>query len=105
LKFHNIYFEYGSAELNARSKIILDKVILMLKENKGIQIELSAHTDSRADASFNIELSKKRAESAKIYIISNNINSEQIISKGYYFLDVLQLKNHLQKSSMVSFYF
>ncbi len=83
LKFHNIYFEYGSAELNTNSKIVLDKVILMLKENKGIQIELSAHTDSRADADFNFELSKKRAENAKNYILLQNINSEQVIAKGY----------------------
>lgn len=83
LEFHNIYFEYGSAELNTKSKIILDKVILMLKENKGIQIELSAHTDSRADADFNIELSKKRAENAMDYILSKYINSEQVIAKGY----------------------
>ena len=54
-----------------------------MNDNPTIVIELSSHTDSRASDSYNLNLSKKRAESAVAYIISKGISKKRIIAKGY----------------------
>lgn len=83
LEFHNIYFEYKSAELTAHAKSILDRLVDVMKENGGMGIELSAHTDSRAGAESNLALSQKRADNAKIYMVSKGISDARITAKGY----------------------
>jgi len=81
----NIYYDYNSSmkELN----ILAD---LMLK-NQRLKIKLTAHTDSRGDADYNQELSQKRADSAKNYLISRGIDYQNITSVGY---GETQLRNH-----------
>jgi outer membrane protein OmpA-like peptidoglycan-associated protein len=56
---------------------------MFLQDNPTISIELSSHTDSRGDDKYNMNLSQKRAESSKKYMISKSIKPERISSKGY----------------------
>jgi hypothetical protein len=44
---------------------------------------LGSHTDSRATAEYNIELSQKRAESVVRYLILSGINPARLTAKGY----------------------
>ncbi len=83
IEFHNIYFDYGSATLKEESKAVLDRIVEVMNENPTLEIELSGHTDSQSSASFNLNLSQRRADSAKAYIVSKGIKPERIISKGY----------------------
>lgn len=47
-------------------------------------VEIGSHTDSRGYAESNLDLSEKRAESVKNYLISKfTVNPNQINSKGY----------------------
>ncbi|PIY05126.1 MAG: hypothetical protein COZ21_04755, partial [Bacteroidetes bacterium CG_4_10_14_3_um_filter_31_20] len=83
IEFHNIYFDYGKAELNQNSISVLDKIVQIMNENKKMVIELSAHTDCQSSSDFNFNLSQKRATNAKNYIISNGISQDRIAAKGY----------------------
>jgi outer membrane protein OmpA-like peptidoglycan-associated protein len=76
---------YGSGEfkLNAAGLNILDKIVLVLKSNQKINIEIGSHTDSRGNDDFNLILSKKRATFAADYIISKGINSTRVKGIGY----------------------
>ncbi len=79
----NILFEFNKAELQPQSQLTLDKVVLALKNNEQLSIELSAHSDSKGSDSYNLILSERRANSAKNYIISKGIDANRIIAKGY----------------------
>jgi len=83
IEFHNIYFDFGKADLKPSSIQVLDKLIDVMNENPKMKIELSAHTDSKSSKRFNQKLSDKRARSAKIYMVSKGIVAERIIAKGY----------------------
>jgi outer membrane protein OmpA-like peptidoglycan-associated protein len=48
-----------------------------------MQIELRSHTDSRASAAYNLNLSDHRAKSAAAYLYSKGIARGRIIGKGY----------------------
>ena len=82
LIFENIRFEAGKWELSADTKTELDKVVLMLKENLFVKVDIIAHTDASGNESDNSELSKKRAEVVKQYLISKNIASERLSGIG-----------------------
>ncbi len=55
----------------------------VLKKYPEIKIELSSHTDSRGKDSYNEELSQKRAESAKSWIVAKGVSADRIVAKGY----------------------
>ena len=79
----HVYFDYNKWEILPETKTILNKAIAMLKSNNKFSIEISAHTDSRGEAKYNLELSEKRADAAKDYMISKGVNANQITAKGY----------------------
>lgn len=78
-----IYFELGKWDITDNASKELDKMVEVMKENQGIIIELGAHTDCRASASYNMTLSDKRAKASADYIISNGIDKSRIYGKGY----------------------
>ncbi|NJO91509.1 MAG: OmpA family protein [Chloroflexia bacterium] len=56
----NIYFEFGKATLTPKSKEIIDKTILqIMTSNKGIIVEIGAHTDYLGKSDYNLKLSQK----------------------------------------------
>lgn len=79
----NIYFEFNSADLNIPSMETLDDLVKILDDNKGITIELSAHTDSVGSDEYNYELSTRRANACVQYIISKGISASRVSAKGY----------------------
>jgi len=83
IEFHNIYFDFGKADLKPSSVQVLDKLVKVMNENPKMKIELSAHTDSKSSKRYNKKLSYKRANSAKIYMLSKGIVSNRIVAKGY----------------------
>ena len=54
-----------------------------LLKNDAIEIEMSAHTDSRGSDDYNFKLSDNRAKSVMDYIISQGISQSRITSHGY----------------------
>ncbi|MCC7333310.1 MAG: OmpA family protein [Flavobacteriales bacterium] len=77
-----IFYDYKSAQVNEKSALELDKIVMILSKNKGIGIELTSHTDSIGSDYYNYTLSQERASSARKYIISKGINSNKITAKG-----------------------
>jgi len=83
LVVEKIYFKVAEWELESSAKAILNKLSILLKKNATLTVEISAHTDSRGEASANMALSEKRANEAKKYILSHGIKAERIVSKGF----------------------
>lgn len=83
LVLNDITFETNSAELNASSFEELDRVVKLLINNPEINIEISAHTDNVGSNSYNEKLSYKRAQSVIDYLVTNNLNTDRLIAKGY----------------------
>ena len=61
----------------------LNRVVDFLNEYPNIEIEMSAHTDSKGSDSYNLTLSDNRARSVMEYILSKGIAPSRIVSKGY----------------------
>lgn len=83
IKIENIYFDLAKWNIRVDAAIELDKIVKMMNDNPEIVIELSSHTDSRASAKYNEQLSDKRAKSSAEYIVSKGISADRITGKGY----------------------
>lgn len=79
----NIYYDLDKYDIRPDAAIGLDKLVSIMQDNPAISIELSSHTDSRADDKYNMTLSQRRAESAVNYIISKGVSADRITAKGY----------------------
>jgi len=78
LKFQNVNFNTGSAELTPEALVILDLVSNILNENPNLQTQIAGHTDNVGSPAFNLNLSKKRASTVKKYLVSKGVKPEQM---------------------------
>jgi outer membrane protein OmpA-like peptidoglycan-associated protein/tetratricopeptide (TPR) repeat protein len=79
----NIFYDFDRATLRDSSKTALDKLVVLLRENPHVTIELSAHADYKGSATYNRQLSQRRAEAVVAYLISHGIAADRLTPKGY----------------------
>ena len=77
-----VNFESGSAALTPDSYSILDEVVRSLQAYPEVRVEIRGHTDSQGPTSFNLELSQKRADSVRQYLINAGIDPSRIVATG-----------------------
>lgn len=83
-EIENIYYDYDKSDIRPDAAEELDKLVVFLRDNPAINVELGAHTDSRGSDSYNMALSGRRAASAVEYIITQGkVSDSKIESKGY----------------------
>ncbi len=79
----NVFFDVNKWDLKPESKAELDKLIVFLKQNPSLKIELSGHTDNSGDKKFNQILSHNRAKAVYDYLLQNGITASRLSYKGY----------------------
>lgn len=81
----NVFFETNSFILLPESEKELNKLVLFLQNNPSVKIEIGGHTDRIGTASYNNQLSEKRAESVYQYLVEKGISASRLQFKGYGF--------------------
>lgn len=80
---NNIYYDFDKATLRPESKEELNKLVSMLKETEEVSVQISSHTDTRGNDSYNNKLSDLRAKTVVDYLIDHGIEPERLIARGY----------------------
>lgn len=83
IKLNNIYFDVDKATLKPAAYPELEQVILFLKQNPGLKIEIEGFTDNTGSEAYNLKLSNERARSVYQYLIDHGIDSKKLSYKGY----------------------
>ncbi len=83
IKTDPIYFDYNMWYIRKESKVVLGRVVALMNKYPDMVIEIGSHTDSRGNAKFNENLSQKRANSTREFIIESGINAKRVVAKGY----------------------
>ncbi len=81
--FSNLQFETGKAVIKESSFASLDALALMMNKRTSFKLNIDGHTDNTGSAATNKTLSKKRADAAKTYLVSKNVDSTRINSQGF----------------------
>lgn len=80
----DLLFEFNRTELRESAKVGLMKLALLIDKNPNLYCWIEGHSDLIGGEEFNIELSRKRAESVKDYLVSSmRMNPERIITRGF----------------------
>lgn len=82
-KIDNIYYDLSKWFIRKDAAKELDKIVAMMFDNPTMEIELGSHTDCRSSIKFNEDLSEKRAQSAREYIVRKGVANNRISGKGY----------------------
>jgi outer membrane protein OmpA-like peptidoglycan-associated protein len=79
-----VYFETDKAVILAVSHKLLNDVASVLQSNAYIKvIEIQGHTDDQGSDQYNLELSNRRAEAVRRYLMSKGVDADRLVAKGY----------------------
>ena len=78
----NIYFEFDKDELMPRSYVELNKLLKIMRENPKLNIEILGHTDALGDDAYNLDLSRRRAESVVKFLTDNKVGKARLRASG-----------------------
>lgn len=81
--FERVYFKSNSDEIEERSFEMLGEIGAIMAVNPDLKIRVEGHTDSRGDAGYNRELSQRRAESVRKYLIDHGARARQVDAEGF----------------------
>jgi len=77
-------FQYNSAELQASSIEQLQKLGTLIRRNPKATFSIEGYTDAFGSFEYNLDLSQRRADSVKDYLVNGmGINSAQIQTRGF----------------------
>ena len=79
----NVYFGSKKHELLPKSYGAFTSLTRAMEVNPKMKIEIAGHTDNVGDEESNLELSQKRQNSVRDYLIGQGIAPERLIAKGY----------------------
>mgnify|MGYP000138117078 CR=1 FL=1 len=79
----NIYYDFNKSAIRKGAARELDGLVELMKLYPSMEIEMVAHTDARGTENYNLDLSLKRAESAREYIVRTGISEDRIKAFGY----------------------
>lgn len=66
----DVLFAFDQADLLPGSEAVLDRVVTQVQQAKPGAVTITGYTDSVGDADYNLDLSRRRAESVRGYLAS-----------------------------------
>ena len=83
VRLNNVFFRRSKATLLPSSYPELNRLARMMKEHKGMKIQLEGHTDIVGDPVLNMKLSQSRVDRVKAYLVSQGVAEKQIKTKAF----------------------
>ncbi|MCX8051094.1 MAG: OmpA family protein [Chlorobi bacterium] len=78
-----VFFDFDKADLKEESLPELDLAAEFLKEHPTVRVRIEGHTDDVGTDDYNLQLSKRRADAVKTYLVSKGVDEKRIMTVGY----------------------
>jgi len=82
LTLGDLLFAFDSAELEAGLSSNLDRLVTLLKKYPTRNAVIEGHTDNIGNAEYNRDLSLRRAEAVRRYLVGQGIGSDRLSAAG-----------------------
>jgi OmpA-OmpF porin, OOP family len=79
----NVQFETGSAKLTKKAMLELDKGVVILNDHPSLNVAIHGYTDNTGKPEKNLELSQKRADAVKLYLVQKGISGDRLAATGF----------------------
>ena len=83
IRLNNIYYDFDDDKILTDAEQDLLVIVGLMQQYPDMKIELSSHTDSQGKDTYNENLSQRRADSAKKWVVGKGISPDRIVPKGY----------------------
>jgi OmpA-OmpF porin, OOP family len=83
LTLGDVLFEFNRADLKPGGMRNLYQLVDFLKRNPTRNVSIEGHTDNIGSEGYNLELSQRRAEAVRDFLLDNGISPERITARGY----------------------
>lgn len=80
--FENVFFDFDETSLKPASESSLNRLVKFLEDHPSVAILIAGHTDNVGNDTYNVTLSKKRAEKVRAFLIDGGIAGERIDTVG-----------------------
>lgn len=77
-----IHFQSGKARILDRSLPRLNRVAAVMRGLPEVRVEISGHTDGSGPRDFNVDLSRRRAEAVRAYLVAQGVAASRIETRG-----------------------
>jgi outer membrane protein OmpA-like peptidoglycan-associated protein len=81
--FKAVYFESGLDTFTAETPTTLDQVAKIMVNYSTDKFTISGHADSTGSNASNLDLSERRANAVKNYLVSKGVSSSNLSAKGF----------------------
>jgi len=79
----DILFDFDSDKVKPQYYSVLDDVIVVLKKNPALKIEIRGYADNIGSEKYNQALSKRRARVVKGYMVGKGVEAQKLTAVGY----------------------
>lgn len=77
-----VNFAFDSAKLRPEAEQQLQQAVRKLRDNRSANVDVIGHTDSIGPASYNEDLSLRRAQSVVDYLTNNGVDASRLTASG-----------------------
>ena len=82
-EFCTIHFHANTTEIVEYDSSLLYQNLEILEDNPDVDVELAGHTNSVGSDSANLVLSQARADTVRLWLLRNEIDSLRLTAVGY----------------------
>ena len=79
---HTVQFGFNRAELDDKGQTALGQLVRDLQQNPKLLVELEGYADPKGAREYNVQLSQRRVEAVRRYLVQNGIELARINSIG-----------------------
>ncbi|MEW5855570.1 MAG: OmpA family protein, partial [Myxococcota bacterium] len=78
-----VFFDTNKDTIQPRSYPLLDQVAQVLKTHPELRVRVEGHTDSQGKPEANLDLSDRRANAVRTYLIGKGVDAQRLEARGY----------------------
>lgn len=78
-----VLFDLNRATIKPEAGEVLLRVANFLRKNQQYVVEIQGNTDSTGSKAWNMELSKKRAEAVKAFLVTNGVTASALTTRAF----------------------
>lgn len=82
LPLNNVFFDFGKSSLKKESSPELQRVLLLLRQNPGLKVEILNFSADFDVEELNLKLAENRAQAIVDYLVATGIKATRLLAKG-----------------------